>query len=43
MKDLKNNPKNNIRVYLIKSGLEDLKKEIEIMSEKQKQLKNQMK
>ena len=38
IKDLKKNPKNKIRVLLIKSGLEDLKNEIENMSEEQKNI-----
>ena len=39
-KELKNNPKNKIRVALINSGLKDLKEEIENMSEKEKETKN---
>ena len=41
MKKLKNNPdKNRIQINLIKSGLRNLKKEIENMSEEEKQIGN---
>ena len=41
IKKLKNNPeKNKIKVNLINSGLRDLKKEIENMSEEEKETKN---